>query len=194
MDAQNRSETREYAWRYFALHADQRLKTFNFFLILVTVILGGAFTLAKDAKAPLLVGFAVTILLPLLSFVFSKLDRRNQELIHHSESILRDIEKDIPETEIPAQLRLSTQEQIQTDHERKTRKLGLSPTSWLKAHFRYSTCFGCTFWIIGILGPVFGVGSLFLVPAKDVPAPIPQQLFHGTQPANVTPQMPARGG
>ena len=33
-------EARSYAWHYFALHADQRMKLFNLFLILSGLILG----------------------------------------------------------------------------------------------------------------------------------------------------------
>src|SRR5438128_12537956 len=72
MREKDRSEAREYAWRYFSLHADQRLKTFNFYLILVTVILSGVLAFVKDAKVPLLAAIPVILLLPLLSFVFYK--------------------------------------------------------------------------------------------------------------------------
>jgi hypothetical protein len=40
MDEKRREELRDQAWKYFALHADQRLKAFNFYLILCTVIAG----------------------------------------------------------------------------------------------------------------------------------------------------------
>ena len=33
-------DARSYAWDYFALHADQRMKLFNFFLVLAGLILG----------------------------------------------------------------------------------------------------------------------------------------------------------
>jgi drug/metabolite transporter (DMT)-like permease len=71
MPEEHRSETREYVWRYFSLHADQRLKTFHFYLILVTVVLGGALTFLKDAKTPPAVAAPVSILLPVLSLFFT---------------------------------------------------------------------------------------------------------------------------
>lgn len=88
MDNELQKELREYAWNYFSLHAEQRLKTFHFFVILSTVITGAVLTIIKDFKnveyaAPL------AFLLPIFSFVFWKLDLRNKELIKHGENALK---------------------------------------------------------------------------------------------------------
>lgn len=38
MDEKIRNEIHDYVWKYFQIHADQRLKTFNFYMILCTLI------------------------------------------------------------------------------------------------------------------------------------------------------------
>jgi hypothetical protein len=48
MDTELQKELREYAWKYFSLHAEQRLKTFHFFVILATVLVGAISTIAKE--------------------------------------------------------------------------------------------------------------------------------------------------
>lgn len=79
----------EHLWRYFALHAQQRVSVFNFFVVLSGVIsaaIGGAL----QAGGPL--NFVVVILgllLPLLSFVFWRLDQRNSDLVKIAERALR---------------------------------------------------------------------------------------------------------
>ena len=95
MNPDLRREMRDYAWKYFALHADQRIKTFNFFLIMCTLIIGGLITLLRDAqhvtaKAPCAIGIGLTF----IAFIFWKLDHRNRELIRHAEDALKVIEKD----------------------------------------------------------------------------------------------------
>jgi hypothetical protein len=93
MDEKKREELRDQARKYFALHADQRLKAFNFYLILCTVIAGGLLTLIKDARDPR-IAIPVALLLPSLSLVFWKLDTRNRQLIAHSQEALMFFEDD----------------------------------------------------------------------------------------------------
>jgi len=88
MTPDERKEARTYAWGYFALHADQRMKLFNFFLILSGLILG-AFTavrgMAPGAKA---VAF-LPMLLVLTAFVFWRLEKRTRRLVKNGEDALR---------------------------------------------------------------------------------------------------------
>jgi len=51
--AQALRETRDYIWKYWVCHADQRLRTFHFFILLVTVFLAGILTYLKDARYPI---------------------------------------------------------------------------------------------------------------------------------------------
>jgi hypothetical protein len=77
VDSEIKKTFREYTWAYFALHADQRIKTFNFFHIVAGLLAGGITTLLKgggDARWISPFGALLTI----LSFVFWKLDNRNK--------------------------------------------------------------------------------------------------------------------
>jgi hypothetical protein len=176
MSPENRNQMREYAWKYFSLHSDQRLKTFNFYLLLVAVVVGGLLAFLKDAKDPALAAPA-GFLLTFLSLIFWKLDRRNRELILHSEAMLKQIEADIPDADVPAECRLFTNEERQTSQIGQNWRVGWNPVTWFRGHYTYSDCFRAMFWTIGILGMFIAAGSFFLPGAKDISAPLPQQNF-----------------
>lgn len=79
----------EHLWRFFALHAQQRISVFNFFVVLSGVLataIGGGIQAGRPMA--LLVS-VLGILLVLVSFVFWKLDQRGSDLIKLSESALR---------------------------------------------------------------------------------------------------------
>jgi hypothetical protein len=83
----------EYAWRYFDFHAKQRTTMFNFFVLFSGLFLNACFLLLQQRHYLLLLissllGASVTIL-----FIF--LERRNEELVHVAEDVLRWVEKDI---------------------------------------------------------------------------------------------------
>jgi hypothetical protein len=88
MSVEERKEARSYAWGYFALHADQRMKLFNFFLILSGLLLG-----AFPAVRGMVPGTKVVGLLPLLlvlaAFTFWRLDKRTRHLVKNAEAALR---------------------------------------------------------------------------------------------------------
>jgi hypothetical protein len=183
MTDSERAEMREYAWRYFALHADQRLKTFNFFLILATVILGGVLAFLKDASIPWLAA-PVGLLLFVLSLVFWRLDRRNRELIWHAENALRQIEAATPNDSVPAELKLFSHEEATTRKLRATCKPSCNPSSWWQTHYSYTDCFRIVFCASAILGLLVTGASFFLsIYQRPAQAPIPQQQFFiGAQP------------
>jgi hypothetical protein len=95
MTPEERREARAYAWGYFALHADQRMKLFNFFLILSGLILG-AFP-AIRGMAP---GVRAVALLPLLlavtAFIFWRLEERTRKLVKNGEDALRFLDEQWP--------------------------------------------------------------------------------------------------
>jgi hypothetical protein len=88
-------DARVYAWSYFALHADQRMKIFNFFLIFSGLILG-AFPAVRSMAS----GTKLTALLPLLlvltAFIFWRLEERTRKLVKNGEEALRFLEAQWP--------------------------------------------------------------------------------------------------
>jgi hypothetical protein len=182
----DRKELRDYAWKYFALHADQRLRTFNFYLLIVAVVVGGLLAYLKDARSPAYAAPAA-FLLAVLSYVFWRLDRRAIEFIRHGEHALAAIEKDIPADRMPEGLRLFVREDETTKAIRRERGVpGWNPISWVWGHFGYYHCFKAMFAVLFILGIGVGIAAFFL-PGSPPPAapPVPQQNFYiGSQPVN----------
>lgn len=158
MDEKFRNEMRDYVWKYFALHADQRIKTFNFYLVLCTLITGGLIALVNDSKSPYLAAL-VAFGLTFISFIFWRLDLRNKELIHHSEEALKLLEDDsrLPnEKNVPHRLKIFSYEECITTGLKGKRFLWAFP-----CHFRYSTCFNAVFLVLGFAGLVAGGILLF---------------------------------
>jgi hypothetical protein len=86
----------EHAWRYFALHAEQRMTVFNFYVASAGLALTGlAWTLAEGSgKWPL--GAAAGIGAAALSFVFWRLDQRGVQLVKNAEDAMVAIEAMLP--------------------------------------------------------------------------------------------------
>ena len=69
---------RESAWRYFAIHAEQRLKMFQFYITISTALLGGGVLLIRtgqNAIALMLLSFLASF----FSFVFWRLEVRTPD-------------------------------------------------------------------------------------------------------------------
>jgi len=49
MDSGEKEIFRKYAWDYFEYHADQRMKTFNFFIVMAGLLAGGITSCSKMA-------------------------------------------------------------------------------------------------------------------------------------------------
>ena len=88
MTPDERREARTYAWGYFALHADQRMKLFNFFLILSGLILS-AFPAVRGMAAGVKVVALLPLLLVLTAFIFWRLEERTRRLVKNGEDALR---------------------------------------------------------------------------------------------------------
>jgi hypothetical protein len=92
MTAEEVKDARTYAWSYFALHADQRMKLFNFFLLLSGLILGAFPPVRNMAPTSKLVGFFPAFLV-LAAFIFWRLDERTRFLIKNAEAALKLLDK-----------------------------------------------------------------------------------------------------
>jgi hypothetical protein len=80
------------AWRYFELHAGQRLKTFHFYIVMCLAALGGLVTLMQRECTSYFAVASISGLLAVLSMVFWRLDRRTRQLIWRAEEALMAIE------------------------------------------------------------------------------------------------------
>ena len=191
--AKARLETREYVWKHWAFHADQRLRAFHFFILIVTVILAGLLTYLKDARYPAFVAPAC-VFVPVLSWIFWRLDCRSRAFIHHAEEILKEIEGAISEELVPLDRRLITQ------MERKSHavwqanydKSPFNPSRWWQAPLGFYHSFAAVFIAFGVLGLGLGIASLLLPNQHppDAPAPPQQNFYIGTQSVAPVPGKP----
>ena len=145
MSDPSRSETSlDHAWRYFELHATQRMSVFNFFLVLSGLIAAGFAASIEGSPRLAPLGVALGLLLALVSFVFWKLDQRVSFLIKCSEKALAEIELALPD-ECVRLFRLEpkhTESVVHSGH-------------WWTRHWTYGTSFRFVFLVMGL----FGVGG-----------------------------------
>jgi hypothetical protein len=83
----------EYAWKYFDFHATQRTTMFNFFVLFSGFVIDACIRLFQSQNWLTLLSVSALGTVVTLFFVF--LDRRNEELVHVAEDILRALEKDV---------------------------------------------------------------------------------------------------
>lgn len=148
---------RSYAWNYFQVHAAQRLTTFNFFVLISTVIVSGYSLAAREVP---LLAMTLSIVLMLVAFIFWKLDTRTRQLIQNAENALKFIEKEDKiegKQKTPHILNIFSYEETQTSELKAIRPLW----PWMRL-FTYRTCFTWIFAIFGVLGLIGFVFSLIL--------------------------------
>jgi hypothetical protein len=154
-------DLRKQAWQYFHMHAAQRLTTFNYYVVMSSVITTGIFA-ASLKDYPIVGGtLLLGIVLILLSITFWKLDKRNRELIKNAEAALKFFEscselEDAGGEPHPAKL-FSREERVTA-----SKRANLSFFT-LRRHFTYADCFRLVFLIFGLCGlagMVFGVVRL----------------------------------
>jgi hypothetical protein len=180
-----RAETREYVWKYWAFHADQRLRTFNFFILVVTVLIAGFFTYLKDARYPAY-ACPAGFLLSFICYVFWRLDCRNRALIQHAEGILKSIETGISVELVPDEMQLFVHEDAKTDKVYREYLANRSwrPHRWWHAPLSFYRCFRSIFIVFGLFGLALGTAALFLPgqPDRTNGPPPAQNFFIGGQP------------
>lgn len=89
-------EEKNYLWQHFVFNAEQRLKAFNFFVILSVFANGGVFAAAEKnlhGVVFILIGGFVVV----SSVVFWMIDARSQELLQLAVPGLKEFEKQFPE-------------------------------------------------------------------------------------------------
>ena len=76
------------AWHYFQIHAEQRLRTFQFYVtISIALIGGGVWLAAQDEKYVLIV--ITGLLIVFVTFVFAKIERRCRLLVKNGEDAIK---------------------------------------------------------------------------------------------------------
>nr|WP_272889684.1 hypothetical protein [Stutzerimonas stutzeri] len=99
-DKGERVDSREFVWAHFKLNAEQRLRGFNFFVVLAIFADGGVLAALERGFSPgllvLLGAFTV-----LLALVFWLVDARSRQLLQLTITALKEME-----TEFPASHRL----------------------------------------------------------------------------------------
>jgi hypothetical protein len=81
----------DYAWKWFSYHADQRVKMFNFMLVVLGIFAAGVVN-ALD-KTPNIVTAFLCFFAAGLAVVFTFLDRRNRDLVWLGENVLTHLER-----------------------------------------------------------------------------------------------------
>lgn len=88
---------RDLVWDHFKFNAEQRLRGFNFFVLLSIFADGGVFTALEKGLNPkllLLLGLFIVV----LAFVFWLVDARSRQLLNLTIPALKEIESSFPET------------------------------------------------------------------------------------------------
>ena len=82
----------DYAWKWFNFHADQRIKMFNYMLVVFGVF-ATAVVATFDKHLPFSASAALSLVAGLLAFVFVLLDKRNEYLVRLGEDVLVELEQ-----------------------------------------------------------------------------------------------------
>jgi hypothetical protein len=82
-------QAREHAWNWFALHAGQRMQTFNFFLVATAFLVAGYAALLEKYHWA---AFGVAVLGSWLALWFYRLDTRTRQLVKAGERALAILE------------------------------------------------------------------------------------------------------
>jgi hypothetical protein len=83
----------DYAWKWFCFHADQRVKMFNYMLIVFGVFAAGVVN-ALHNQIPAGLVFTLCVVAGVLALIFMLLDRRNRDLVWLGEDVLMDLERE----------------------------------------------------------------------------------------------------
>lgn len=136
----------EHAWKYFELHAQQRMTVFNFFLAISGLVAAGiGVGLQQGGKFSALVSL-LGCFLSLVAFIFWKLDQRVSLIIKHAEATLCYLEG----------VGLSSEVSIFTKERSNATGLG-GESVWT-----YGKCFRLSFLAVGLIGIAFVVTPYFV--------------------------------
>jgi hypothetical protein len=176
MDQQLRKEYREYAWKYFELHAEHRLKAFNFFVVFSTLLTSVFVNLItkNEIKAQYCL---LPIALTFFSFLFWRLEERIRMLTKNGETALIHLDKIALENK-ESPLNLFANDDMATKKLKKNNRI----------YFSYSQVFHWLYFstmLSGLLGTIICLSVVFfstetvhaqIPPPVDIPVQnIPQE-------------------
>ena len=131
-----------HVWRYFELHAQQRMTVFNFYIAITGLLAAGiGFTLQQGEKYALFTSL-MGIFILFISFIFWKLDQRVSMLIKNAELALQDLENQFANEKFKI---------ITKDRNNNKLNLGVR-SSWTYGH-----CFRISFVIVGVTGAILAL-------------------------------------
>jgi hypothetical protein len=93
----------EHAWNWFALHAGQRMQTFNFFLVATAFLIAGYASLLEKYHWA---AFGVALLGSWLALWFYRLDTRSRQLVKAGERALAILQAQLSATAGIAELKI----------------------------------------------------------------------------------------
>lgn len=135
----------EHAWRYFELHAQQRINVFNFYIAITGLLAAGiGFSLQQGGKYYYLCTL-LGIFMTFISIIFWKLDARVSTLIKKAEKALREIELEFES---------DNQKIFIIDYNEQDSKVGKS------LNWSYGKCFRLSFFIVGNIGLILTLTPL----------------------------------
>lgn len=85
----------DYAWKWFSYHADQRVKMFNFMLIVFGVFATAIVSAVGNEDLPSGFTAVLCFVAAALALIFPLLDRRNRDLVWMGEELLTHLEKNV---------------------------------------------------------------------------------------------------
>src|SRR4051812_17959205 len=85
----------DYAWKWFSFHADQRVKMFNFMLIVFGIFAAGVVNALDKAALPRVALAGLCFFGTFLAWAFTRLDRRNRDLVWLGEDVLMELERKV---------------------------------------------------------------------------------------------------
>lgn len=138
---QNFEKSLEHAWKYFELHANQRITIFNYFLIISGALSAGLATTLQGSQRFSSLGVVLGVLLVVVSFVFWKLDQRVSYLIKHAETVIGEIEHNFPDQISQVFILESVKA-----------KDFLTKESWWSRHWTYGSAFRFVFGVMAVFG------------------------------------------
>jgi len=130
----------EHAWRYFELHAQQRITVFNFYIAITGLLAAGVGFSLQQKDVFIYLCPALGCFMVFISIIFWKLDHRVSMLVKNSETALRCIENNFTNQDYKI---------LTKDNDDK------SLNSSALSSWSYGQCFRIAFMFVGNTGVVF---------------------------------------